>query len=170
MSMQKFGEMCIATFKDNTHWAKLANQGTPSIWVVYAKNHPTGTNWIFNPKMKRIILTLDVTFLQKSYGEYSKVEKPVVLNTSYQGSNGEEELEIVPLYNKNNDVNVGSNSDIHSSEDFENDKENFFDEDINNQVIASPKTTVNAKVIQAMKKLRALYNNDANKIIKEAMQ
>ena len=31
--MKKFGEMCITTYKDNTHWAKLANQGTPGIWV-----------------------------------------------------------------------------------------------------------------------------------------
>ena len=63
--MQKFGEMCIAAFKDNTYWAKLANQGTPGIWVGYAENHPTGTYRIFNPKTKRIILTRDVTFLQK---------------------------------------------------------------------------------------------------------
>ena len=42
-AMQKFGEMCIATFKDNTHRAKFANQGTPRIWVGYAENHPTGT-------------------------------------------------------------------------------------------------------------------------------
>ena len=52
MAMQKFGEMCIATFKNNTHQAKLANQGTPGIWVGYAKNHPTGTYQIFNPKTK----------------------------------------------------------------------------------------------------------------------
>ena len=31
--MQKFGEMCIATYMDKTHWAKLANCGTPDIWV-----------------------------------------------------------------------------------------------------------------------------------------
>ena len=46
----------------------------------------------------------------------------------------------------------------------------FFDKDINDQVIASPKTTANAKVIRAMKKLQASCNDDANKIIKEAMQ
>ena len=121
--MQKFGEMCIATFKDKAHWAKLANQGTPSIWVGYAKNHPTGYR-IFNTKTKQIILTRDVTFLRKSYGEYSKVEKPVVLNTSYEGSDDEEELEIVPVDNKNNDVNVVSDSDSDSSdEEFKNNKE-----------------------------------------------
>ena len=66
----------------------------------------------------------DVTFLQKSYGEYSKVEKPVVLNTSYEGSDDEEEHEMVPVDNKNNDVNVVSDSDSDSSdEEFKNNKE-----------------------------------------------
>ena len=169
--MQKFGEMCITTFKDNTHRAKLANWGTTGIWVGWAENHPTGTYRIFNPKAKWIILTRDVTFLQKSYGEYSKVEKPVVLNRSYEGSDDEKELEIVPVDKKNNNVNIVSDSNSDSTnEDFENNQGNFFDKDINNQVIVSPETTVNAKVIQAMKKLQALYNNDTNKIIKEAMQ
>ena len=34
--MQKFGEMCITTFRDKTHWAKLASGGTPDIPVVLA--------------------------------------------------------------------------------------------------------------------------------------
>ena len=171
VSMQKFGEMCITTFKDNTHQAKLANQGSLGIWVGYAENHPPGTYRNFNPKTKRIILTRDVTFLQKSYGEYSKVEKPVVLNMSYEKSDDQEELKIVPVDNKKNDVNVFSNSNSDSSDkDFKNNKESFFDEDNNDQVISSYKTTVNAKVIWAMKKLQASYNNDVNKIIKEAMQ
>ena len=71
--MQKFGEMCIAAFKDNTHWAKLATCGTPRMWVGYAKNHPAGTCQIFNPQTEKIILTRDVTFLQKSYGELWRV-------------------------------------------------------------------------------------------------
>ena len=113
-------------------------------------------------------MTRDVTFLQKSYGECSKVKKPAVLNTRYEGSNEEEELTTVPVENNNNNINVVSDSDSNSSnEDFENNKGIFFDKDINDQVIASPKTAVNAKVVQAMKKLQASYNNDANKIIKE---
>ena len=112
-----------------------------------------------------------VTFLQKSYGEYSKVEKPVVLNMSYEGSGDEEELKTVPVENNNNNVNVVSDSDSDSSdEDFENNKGSLFDEDINDQVIALPKTTVNAKVVRAMKKLQASYKDGTNKIIKEATQ
>ena len=124
--MQKFGEMCIPTFKDDTHWAKLANHKTPGIWVGYAKNHPPGTYQMFNPKTKWIILTQDVTFLQKSYGEYSKVEKPVILNKSYEGSNDEEELKKVYIDNKNNNANVVSDSDsLSSDKDFESNKEIF---------------------------------------------
>ena len=95
--MQKFGEMCIATYKDNTHRAKLANHRTPGIWVGYAENHPTGTYWVFNPKTKCIILTRDLSFLNKSYIEYSKVQKPVILTMSYEGSDDEEEPEMVPV-------------------------------------------------------------------------
>ena len=97
--MQKFGEICITTYRDNTPWAKLANRGTPGIWVVYAECHPTSTFQVFNPKTKKIILTWDVTFLQKSYGEYTKIEKPVLVTTSYEGSDEEEELETVSVVN-----------------------------------------------------------------------
>ena len=81
-----------------------------------------------------------MTFLQKSYGEYSKVEKPAVLNTSYEGSDDNEELKIVPVDNKNNNVNIVSNSDSNSSnKDFKNIEENLFDKDINKKVKLTPK-------------------------------
>ena len=152
--MQKFGEMCITTFKDNTHRANLANCGTPGIRVGYAQNHPASTYWIFNPKTKKIILTRDVTFLQKSYGEYTKVEKPTVLTMIYEGLDDKEELETVPIESNNNNINVVSDSDSDSSDqDFESIEENFFDDDIDDQVKASPETTVSTKVVQATKKL-----------------
>ena len=95
----------------------------------------------------------------------------MVLKTSYEGSDDDEELKIVPVDNKNNDVNVVSNSDSDSSDkDFENNEENVFDEDINDQDITSSKTTVNTKVVRVIKKFQASYNNDAHKIIKEATQ
>ena len=53
-SMQKFGEMCIATYKDNNHWAKLANCGTPGIWVGYAKNYPLVHTGFSTQKPKKI--------------------------------------------------------------------------------------------------------------------
>ena len=65
-TMQKFGEMCIATYKDNSHQAKLANHGTPCNQVGYAEGHPTNAYQIF---------------IEKSYGESTKVEKPLIMTT-----------------------------------------------------------------------------------------
>ena len=90
---------------------------------------------------------------------------------SYEGSDDEEELKMVPVMINNNNVNVVSNSNSDSSkDDFKNNDNNFFDEDIDDQVKVTPQTTINAKVVQAMKKLHALYNDDANKTIKQATQ
>ena len=63
---------------------------------------------------------------------------------------------MVPIIINNNRINIvsDSNSDL-SEEDFKNSKDNFFDEDEDDQVKISPQTTVNAKVVQAMKKLQA---------------
>ena len=88
--------------------AKLANCRSPGIWIGYVDGHPTGTYWVLNPKTKKIILNQDITFLQKSYesyGEYSNIEKSALLTMSYEGLDGEEELEMVPILNQNNNNN-----------------------------------------------------------------
>ena len=143
--MQKFGEMCITTYRDNTHQAKLANHGTSGVWVGCTEGHSIGTYQIFNPKMKKIILTWDVTFLQKSYGEYSKVEKPVLVTKSYEGLDCEEELEMFPISVNNNNLDI----DPIRNTDIENDIKNVS----NNKIEVSPKTTIKTKVIWTMKKL-----------------
>ena len=74
----------------------------------------------------------------------------------------------VPIISQNiNNSNVLSDSDSDSND---KNQENLFDEDINEEVKATPKTTINTKVVHAMKKLQALCNHDANKIIKQATQ
>ena len=164
--MHELGEMCIATYNDNIHWAKLANQGTPGIGVSYAEVHPTGTYLVFNPKTKKIILTRDVTFLQKSYGEYTKVEKSILLTISYEGLDSEEELEPIPIVNNNNNINLVGDSN--SDDDIENDNNKLFEEDLDDKVNVTPKTTINAKVVHTRKKFQASYNDNANKIVKQA--
>ena len=66
-----------------------------------------------------------MTFLQKSYSEYTKVEKPLVLTMSHEGLD-EEELEMVAVVNSNNNVNVVNNSNSDSTEeDIKNNKDIF---------------------------------------------
>ena len=107
-----------------------------------------------------------MTFLQKSYGDFNKVEKPVLVTMSYEDN--ENELEMIPVVmQNNNDYNVVSDS---KSESDDKSEENLFDVNINKEVETRPKTIINSKVVQAMKQLQALYNDDANKIVKQAAQ
>ena len=78
---------------------------------------------------------------------------------------------MVPVVHNYNNVNIFSdyNSD-ESKDDIENNEDKFFDEDIDDQVKATPQTTIKTKVVGAMKKLKALYNNNANKNVKQATQ
>ena len=46
-----------------------------------------------------------MTFLQKSYQDFSKVEKTVLITTSYKGLIDYEELKMVPVINQNNNNN-----------------------------------------------------------------
>ena len=91
--------MCITTYRDKSHLAKLANQGVPSIWVGFAEGLPVETYHVYNPKTRKIIAAKDVMFLQKSYRNWSKVEKPIMVPTIYVRSDYEEEPETVPLMN-----------------------------------------------------------------------
>ena len=89
--MQKIGEMHVATYRDNTNRAKLANHDAPGIWV--------GT-------------------------------------TSYEGSNDEEELEMVPILNYYNNSNVVSDPESESNN--KEAEESIFDNDIEKEVKATP--------------------------------
>ena len=48
--MQNFGEMLITTNRNNTDQDKVANQGTPGVWVGYADGHCTGINGYSIPR------------------------------------------------------------------------------------------------------------------------
>ena len=61
--------------------------------------------------------------------------------------------EMVPVINQNNNNNYNEVSDSKSDDE---DEENLFNEDFNKKVEATPKTTINTKVVCAMKKLQAL--------------
>ena len=67
--------------------------------------------------------TWDLTFLQKSYSEYTKVEKPVLVTTSYEGLNDEEEFEMFPIVDNNVIVHIVIDSA--SLDNIENENKNF---------------------------------------------
>ena len=64
-----------------------------------------------------------------------------------------------------NYYNVVSDSESESDEGSE---ENLFDVDIDEEVKMTTKTTIKAKVVQEIKQLQALYNNNTNKVVKQS--
>ena len=83
-------------------------------------------------------MTKDVTFLQKSYGEYSKVEKPVLVTTSCESSDDEEEFEMVPKINNYENSNVVNDSI--SDNDSEGDNVTFLMKILMMKLKQTPKT------------------------------
>ena len=58
---------------------------------------------------------------------YTHVDKSVVVTTSYEGSDDEEQLKMVHFVMNNSNINVVSDSNSDSSkEDLENNDNNFF--------------------------------------------
>ena len=90
-----------------------------------------------------------MSFLQEPYSEYNKVEKLVLVTTSSNGLDEEEELKTDPIFNYN-DYNVVSDSKSESDHNSENDD---FDKDIENENEGTLKTTLKAKVDHVIKKL-----------------
>ena len=68
---------------------------------------------------------------------------------SYEGSDDEEELKMVPIISNNNsNLVIDSDSDNNTK----NDNKNVLDKNIDDEVETNPKTTIYAKVVCAMKK------------------
>ena len=90
-------------------------------------------------------MTLDVTFLDKPHGEQDKVEAPAFVPNSYEGSDDDDQEMVPKNSNVNNDFNAASD-DLDSEEEV-----NFFDQEIDQELEVNPTTTVNPKVLRAIK-------------------
>ena len=66
--------MCITMYQNNSHWAKLVNQGTLVFGLVLQKVIQLVPIMCTTPRIKKYIFTKYMTFLQKSYGYFTKVE------------------------------------------------------------------------------------------------
>ena len=58
---------------------KIMNHGKYCIWLGFAKNHASKCYQLLNPKTNQIVLSTDVTFLNKSYGDQANVKEPAIL-------------------------------------------------------------------------------------------
>ena len=57
---------------------------------------------MFNSKTRKISLTKAATFLDKFYDEWNKVEKPIAIPVTYEGSDDDNEVGTVLAHSENN--------------------------------------------------------------------
>ena len=167
-SPHKFGKNVCC---DNFSQAKLKNQGKQSIWVGYGFKNAVGTYCPINPMTKRCILSRDVIFLKKVYGEWVHLKEPFVFQVMTSVDDNDEEI-ISPL----------AENLVHVSDNYSEDESNNVillaktlpcsneDSDNNERTIAETKEVVlvDKKLVNAMKKLDTLYNKEAQKNFAEA--
>jgi hypothetical protein len=70
-NLKRFGEMCMATTKNKIQ-GKLSNKGIVCVFVRYAVNHVNDVYRLLNTKIRSIIKSRDVVWLNKSYGTWIK--------------------------------------------------------------------------------------------------
>ena len=108
-----------------------------------------------------------MTFLQKSYGEYSKIEEPLLISMSYEDSDEKEELKTVPIISKNNFENFNSDSTVTL-------KTKITTKTFSTKILMTkskrPPKPLSSPSGSSDEKIQALYNDDSNKIGEQAMQ
>ena len=80
------------------------------------------------------------------------------------------EITVVPVSYDGLDDDKRSKYAVSNLESNDEAEENLFEEQIQDEIEVIPKTTFNPKLVKAVKNLQALYNEDTNMIIEQALQ
>jgi hypothetical protein len=73
-NLRTFGEIGIVYTKPTKIRHKLENRGSPCIFIGYPDDHTSNVLKFYNPKTYAVILSRNVYWLNKSYGEFYKVK------------------------------------------------------------------------------------------------
>ena len=70
--LKVFGEVCIRSDREQMI-GKLENKGTVCVFIGYPDNHASDCFRLLNTKTNKIVMSRDVTWLNKTYGEFKKI-------------------------------------------------------------------------------------------------
>jgi len=88
--LQVFGKLAIVKVLNTTN--TLSDRGMGAIFVGYADKHAGNVYRFINPNTNKIILSRDVKWLERKYGDEKNV-KPSVISNVYQDIKGYEEAD-----------------------------------------------------------------------------
>ena len=96
--LQVFGKLAIVKVLNTTN--KLSDRGMKAIFVGYADKHAGNVYRFINPNTNKIILSRDVKWLERKYGDEKNV-KPSIISNVYQDIKGYEEADDDDRHNNN---------------------------------------------------------------------
>src|SRR5210317_276422 len=85
--LRAFGEMAVFVTRDKIQ-NKMADRGKLCMFLGYSDEHDDSTYRMMNISTKRVIHTRDIMWLQKTYGEYYQVQKPMIVEIEDEESMG----------------------------------------------------------------------------------
>ena len=104
--LQVFGKLAIVKVLNPTN--KLSDKGMKAIFVGYADKHTGNVYRSINPSTNRIILSHDVKWLDRKYGDEKNV-KPSIISNVYQDIKDYEEVDDDDTTTTDSDEENGTN-------------------------------------------------------------
>ena len=76
--LHSFGDMAVFAIRDKIQ-GKLKDRGQICMFLGYSEDHDTSTYRMLNINTRKVIHTRDLTWLNKTYGEYYNVQQPMIV-------------------------------------------------------------------------------------------
>ncbi len=77
----------------------MQNQGKHCICLGFADNHASKCYRLLNPETKRVVISMDVTFLDKSFGHWANVKEIAIIPLATEMINNVDEYYEVDAHN-----------------------------------------------------------------------
>jgi Reverse transcriptase (RNA-dependent DNA polymerase) len=91
--LKVFGEIGIVTKHNNKHITnKLNNRGVPCMFMGYAKDHAANVYQMLKLDTNTIIITRDIVWLKKTYGEYMRLTKSKKIGNYSEGADNDNNI------------------------------------------------------------------------------
>ena len=142
--------------------AKLADCRKTCMWLGYARNHAAGTYHVLNLKTRKIIITRDVIFLRKSYGDWANdkiQEEPSPTSKYDESASNDVEIHVVKKISDRATENKGESEDPVDFDTETSEEENSGDQ--------SESRSFNTRLLGELKNLNTSYNQEAQKQLEE---
>jgi hypothetical protein len=169
--MHAFGEIAVIEINSKRKIRnKLENRGRTCLYLGRAANHITGVGRYLNLETNRIILSREITWLGKMYGDWKGIDNRVVLDDHTEEAD-DDDYSVQYLEQISNPTTIEPTATLPTAVPMpvpthhDDDPDTSIDDDSKIISIISPPSK---RLMNEIRKLTGFYNPTANRIFKQA--